>query len=128
MRKAKLLHVLVDISTLVDILYWDAFKNLLMKEEDPEPNHSPIKGFRQTKVLVTRKISLPMTLGSRAQTTTTQIDFTVVRFTFRYNAILGRSTLNVFHVESSTYHQCLKLPSNTGICCIRGSQQVAQSC
>lgn len=54
--------------------------------------------------------------------------FTVVRFTLGYNSILGRSTLHAFQAITSTYHQCLKFPTKASICCIRGSQQIAQSC
>lgn len=36
-RKSKLLRVLVDTRAFIDIMYWDAFKNLLLKEEDLKP-------------------------------------------------------------------------------------------
>lgn len=65
-------------------------------------------------------------MGKGKQATTRQVEFTVVRFTSGYNAILGRTTLHAFQAVSSTYHQCLKFPSEDGVCCVNGSQHVAQ--
>lgn len=74
----------------MDILYWDIYKNLLLQEGSLEASHAPIKGFGQSRTLVAGRIMLPVTLGKGEQTTTIQVDFTVVRFTSGSNAILGR--------------------------------------
>lgn len=127
-QKARVPRVLVDIGASVDILYWDVFINLRLQEGSLKASHAPIKGFGQSRILVARRITLPMTLGKGEQTTTVEVDFTVVRFASGYNAILGRATLHTLQAIISTYHQCLKFPTSSGTCCVKGSQQTTQSC
>lgn len=75
-RKTRLLQVLIDTGASVDILYWDAFKNLHLREEDVSPNFGPIKGFGQNRVLVVGKIKILITMEKGKQATTHQVEFT----------------------------------------------------
>lgn len=59
---------------------------------------------------------------------TVQVDFTMAKFTSGYNTILGRATLHTLQGVTSTYHQCLKFCTGSGVCCVKGSQQTTQSC
>lgn len=61
-------------------MYWDVFKNLGLKE-DLKPKYTSIKRFGKMNVLMASKITIPIPLGSHAQATTFQVDFTVVQFT-----------------------------------------------
>lgn len=49
-------RILVDTGASIDILYWDTFENMSIKEKDLTVCHCPIKGFRQVKVLVVGNI------------------------------------------------------------------------
>lgn len=120
--------MLVDTGASVDIIYWDAFKNLGLEESSLEVDNTPIKGFRQMKIPVAGIIILPITLGEGELATTKPVNFTVVRFNSGYNAILGRAALHEFGVVSSSFHQCLKFPARKGICCVKGSQPIAKTC
>lgn len=69
-KKTSLLKVLFDTKASVDIIYWDAFKNLHLKEEDLKPNYVLIKGFGETRVPIIGKIMILVTLGKDVQATT----------------------------------------------------------
>lgn len=117
----------MDTGASIDILYWDTFKNMNLKEEDLEKCLYPIKGFGQVKIPVVGNIPLLVTLREGELSTTKKILFTIIRFTSAYNAILGRNTLHKFGIVSSSFHQCMKFQTPIGICCIKGSQSVARS-
>lgn len=56
------------------------------------------------------------------------VKFTVVSLMWGYNAILRRIALHNFQVMTSSYHQCLKFPTATSVCVVKGSQQRAREC
>lgn len=60
-KKTKLLRVLVNTGATIDIIYWDSFKNIHLKEDELKPNYAPIKEFGQTKVPVVGRITIPVT-------------------------------------------------------------------
>lgn len=120
-------RVLVDTGASVDVMYWDAFKNLGLEESNLTPYSTSIKGFGQMRIPVAGTITLPITLGEGKMATTRSITFTVVRFNSGYNVILGRVALHQFEAVSSSYHQCMKFPSTRGICCVKGSQPIAKT-
>lgn len=45
-----------------------------------------------------------------------------------YNVILGRVTLHDLQVISSSYHQCMKFPTETRVCKDKGSQKHVREC
>lgn len=45
-------RILIDTGASIDILYWDTFKNMNLKEEDLTICHCPVKGFGQVKIPV----------------------------------------------------------------------------
>lgn len=126
-RKVKVLRVLVDIGVSVDILYWMLLETLTPRRGFKDKLRA-YKRVGQTKILVAGMTTLLVALGKGEQATTVQVDFTVVRFTSRYNAILGRTTLYAFQAITSTYHWCFKFPTMAGVCYVKGSQQSTQSC
>lgn len=122
----KVQRVLVD--TGINMIYWDAFKNLGLEESNLIPNNAPIKGFIHMRIPAAGTITLLIILGEGELATTKSITFTVVRFNSGYNAILGRAALHQFGAVSSSCHQCLKFPTAKEICCVKGSQPVAKTC
>lgn len=47
---SRLARVLVDIGASVNVLYWDAFLNLRLREEDLKSSTKSVKGFSQAKI------------------------------------------------------------------------------
>lgn len=73
-------------------------------------------------------ILVPVTLGRHAQAKTVDVNFMVVNITSCYNAILGRAALHAFQAVMSSLHQCLKFPTEGGMCTVKGSQKRAREC
>lgn len=87
-------RVLIDNRSLVDILFLDAFTKMGVKHGWLRPSPTPLKGFSGDAVQRISAIVLLVTVRFRAWTTTTMIDFLVVKAPSTYNVILGRPTLN----------------------------------
>ena len=69
-----------------------------------------------------------MTVGDYPQQITRDVTFLVVDYSSAYNTILGRPTLNLWKVVTSTYHLMIKFPTNYGAGELRGSQMAAREC
>ena len=54
--------------------------------------------------------------------------FLVVDYSFAYNAILGRPTLNSWKAMTSTYRLMIKFPIKYGVRDVRGDQVAACEC
>ncbi|XP_010264144.1 PREDICTED: uncharacterized protein LOC104602228 [Nelumbo nucifera] len=121
-------RVLVDTGSSVDVLFEDAFEKLGIEKERLTPVNTTLMGFLGESLLPTGKITLPLLIGDGDVTTTTMVDFTVVRCPSSYNVILGRSTLDALQVAVSTFHLAMKFPIEYGIGVARGDQRTAQQC
>lgn len=121
-QKIRLDRVLVNTGASVDVLYWNAFDQLGFCKADLGPCGSLVTRFVQGEVPVLGTIVLQVTLGSHAKATTIEVKFTVVAFSFGYNAILGRVALHAFGAVTSSLHQCLKFSSEAGVCTVKGSK------
>lgn len=64
--QSKLVHVLVDTRASIEVMYWDTFVNLYPIEADISSGGPPIRGFRQTNILVASLIKLSIMLGQYA--------------------------------------------------------------
>ena len=51
-----------------------------------------------------------------------EIVFDVVDMPYQYNAILGRSTINIFEAIIHHNYICMKLPGPRGVITVRGEQ------
>lgn len=87
-----------------------------------------IRGFGQRQVPTIGTTSLDVTFGKGRQETTRKIKFIVVRMVSKYNEKLGRMALHALQAVASSYHQCLKFPTEPRICTIKRSQQRAYKC
>ena len=70
--------------------------------------NAPLVGFGGTKVFLLGAITLSVTAGDYPQQITKEVMFLVVNYSFTYNAILGRRTLNSWKAVTSTYHLMIK--------------------
>ena len=73
-------------------------------------------------------IYLPMMMGQEPYDDIEFLNFLVVKAMTSYNAILGRTGMNAFRDEASTYHLKIKFSAQNGIGMEKGDQKEAQSC
>ena len=52
----------------------------------------------------------------------------MVDYSFSYNAIIGRPTLNSWKAVTSTYHLPVKFPMENGVGEVQGDQLIAREC
>ena len=86
--------VLFDNGSANDVLYYDAMKKLGISNDQLKPFPMPFIGFGNEEVKVQGVVTLPLTLGEEPKTTTTIVDFMVVKVHSAYNVLLGRPSQN----------------------------------
>ncbi|XP_023894423.1 uncharacterized protein LOC112006372 [Quercus suber] len=80
------------------------------------------------KVYPIGAITLPMTVRDYPQHIIKDVTFVVIDCSSTNNAILGRPTLNLLKVVTSTYHLMIKFPTEYGVREVRGNQMAARKC
>ncbi|XP_068461731.1 uncharacterized protein [Phaseolus vulgaris] len=105
------MKTLVDQGSSVDILFWDTFKRLHLREEDIVPFRDQIIGFSGERVNTKGYIDLMTTFGRGNKTKKIKIRYLVVDATTSYNVLLGRSSLNKLGAIVSTPHLAMKFPT-----------------
>ncbi|XP_030923041.1 uncharacterized protein LOC115949919 [Quercus lobata] len=119
-------RVLVDNSSLVDILYYPAFQQMRINREQLVPVNAPLVGFGGMRVFPIGAVTLSVTVGDYPQQITKEVTFLVVTCSFAYNAILGRPTLNSLKAVILTYHLMIKFPTDYGVGELRRNQVAAR--
>jgi len=123
------MKTLVDQGSSVDILFWDTFKRLHLREEDIVPFREQIIGFSGERVSTKGYIDLMTTFGKSHKTKTIKIRYLVVDAPTSYNVLLGRSSLNKLGAIVSTPHLAMKFPTEKGeIATIYVNQKDAREC
>ena len=120
--------MLVDNGSSVDILYYPAFQQMEIDRARLIPTNAPLVGFGGIRVLPLGAITLSVTVGDYPKQITKDVTFLVVDCSSAYNGILGRPTLNLWKVATSTYHLMIKFPTEYGIGELRGDQVSAREC
>ena len=92
------------------------------------PVNAPLVGFEGMRVFPIDIVTLIVTMGDYTQQITKEVTFLVVDYSFAYNAILGRPTLNSWKAVTSTYHLMIKFPTDYGVRELRGNQVAAREC
>ena len=87
------MKTLVDQGSSIDILFWDTFKRLNLREEDIVPFREQIIGFSGGRVSTKGYIDLVTTFGRGSATRKIKIKYLVVDACTSYNALLGRFSL-----------------------------------
>jgi len=108
------MKTLVDQGSSVDILFWDTFKRLHLKEEDIVPFREQIIGFSGERVSTKGYVDLITTFGRGNKTKKIKIRYLVVDASTSYNVLLGRSSLNKLGAIVSTPHLAMKFPTEKG--------------
>ncbi|XXG54906.1 hypothetical protein AAC387_Pa03g2674 [Persea americana] len=83
-------RALVDPSSSSEVLYYDCFKKLGLKDEALQAARTPLVGFSSKPVYPKGKISLRVQVGGACR----QVDFLIVDVPSPYNVIMGRTWLH----------------------------------
>ncbi|RZS11289.1 hypothetical protein BHM03_00042606 [Ensete ventricosum] len=106
---------MIDIGSVVDILYFEAFQKLGLTDQDLTPLTSTLTGFTGDSISPLGTTTLPLTIGKEPCTKTLMVVFVVVDLPSTYNAIIGRPTLNRLRAMVSTFHRSMKFLTNAGV-------------
>ncbi|XP_074346719.1 uncharacterized protein LOC141685524 [Apium graveolens] len=118
-------RVLFDNGASMDILFHDTILRMGYNDSLLTPYDAHIYGFNGVELQVKGAIQLPMTIGEEPREATQMLNFQVVKASFNYNAVLGRTRIQVFKVVASTYNIVLKFPTRNGAGEKRGNQEMA---
>ncbi|XP_075659001.1 uncharacterized protein LOC142628848 [Castanea sativa] len=121
-------RVLVDNGSSVDILYYPAFQQMRLGQDQLRSVNLPLVGFGGMKVQLVGTITLPMVVGAYPQQIAKEVNFLVVDCSSSYNAIIGRLTLNIWKAVTFTYHLSVKFPTEYGEGQVQGDQLAARKC
>jgi ribonuclease HI len=119
-------RVLIDGGSSADVLFYDAFKKMQIREDRLTNAGVPLQGFGGQQVHAIGKISLQVVFGKGTNVRKEEILFDVVDMPYQYNAILGRSTINIFEAIIHHNYICMKLPGPRGVITVRGEQLAAR--
>ena len=103
--------VLVDNSSLADILYYLAFQQMRIDRGWLIPSDASLMGFDEMKVMPVEFVMLSVIISTYPQQITRDVTFLVMDCSSAYNAIIKRPTLNAWRAATSTYHLLLKFPT-----------------
>ncbi|XP_028060640.1 uncharacterized protein LOC114264247 [Camellia sinensis] len=118
-------RILIDQGSSVEIMYYDAFKQMKLEDKDLAPATSPLVGFNSQLEWPIGKIILPVKAGSVVK----QVEFWVLKVPSTYNLILGRGWLHAMQAVASTFHQVMRFSASSGqIEEVWGDQVMAKQC
>ncbi|XP_075649830.1 uncharacterized protein LOC142620327 [Castanea sativa] len=87
-------RVLVDNGSSADILYYPAFQQMRLGQDQLCPVNLLLVGFGGMKVHPVGTITLPVVVGAYPQQITKEVNFLNVDCSSSYNAIIGKLTSN----------------------------------
>ncbi|PWA84319.1 retroelement [Artemisia annua] len=106
----------VDGGASADIMYEHCFNRLRPDiKRQLNPATMSLTGFAGEKIWPIGQIRLPVTLGSDEHSTTTWVNFMVIRSHSPYNGIIGRPGISALRAVPSTAHGMMKFPVEGGI-------------
>ncbi|XP_077232461.1 uncharacterized protein LOC143869789 [Tasmannia lanceolata] len=119
---------LVDNGSSADILYYNAFKQMMIGVDRLKPANSDLIRFSGETVKVEGQIELPVLVGEPPRQAFTMVNFFVVRATSAYNAILGRPGQNLLRAVASAYHQKMMFITPSDVGEVKGDQPQSREC
>ena len=121
-------RLLIDNGSSTDILFYLTFFRMKLSIDWLRKISTSLVGFTEDAVTVEGEIILPVTTGIEPQQSTIFITFTVVWVPSTYNAILGRSELNILRVIVSTHHLLVWFSTKNNVGEMHGDQQLTRRC
>ena len=107
-------RLLMDSRSAINILYWDAYQKIDLKQADLRPMTSPLYGFTGKSGTPEGTIKLVVTLGEGPQTVIIVINFLVVNYLLAYNGVLGRPLWRALKGVMSVHCLRMKFPTTVG--------------
>ncbi|GJW89525.1 reverse transcriptase domain-containing protein [Tanacetum coccineum] len=92
------------------------------------PSTAPLIGFSREIIWSIGQISLSVKMGDTEHSTSTRMDFVVVRSPSPYNGIIGRPGVRKTQTVPLTAHRMLKFPVLGGILTLRSSKLIPLEC
>ncbi|XP_077223440.1 uncharacterized protein LOC143857052 [Tasmannia lanceolata] len=120
--------VMIDTCSSVNILHYNAFKEMHLGLDRLTPVEWSIYGFSSGSISIKGRIDLPITFGTEPRQQTIMQTFLIVKVPSTYNAIVGRPALNKLEAIVSTPHLKIKFPTKAGVGEVRGDQERARNC
>ncbi|XP_060967373.1 uncharacterized protein LOC133035545 [Cannabis sativa] len=121
-------RILVDNESSVNLLNFQAFKQMGLHEKDMRLVTSSIYSFTGDVIALKGMIKLSITLGTAPVTDKSMVDFAVIDQYSAYNAVIGRPILKEMKIVTSIYHLTMKLPTLAGVGSVRGIQSDSREC
>jgi hypothetical protein len=129
MEGYKVKCIFVDQGSSVEIMFWDIFRKLGLKEKELIHHKGNLIGFTGDTVTPKSYIKLTTTLGRREESQKGLVKFLVVDCPSAYHSIIGRPTLNTLQGVVSTIHLAMKFPSVRGsVIIVRGRRKDTKLC
>ena len=114
---------LVDNGSSVDILYYQAFKRMGLKDGDLRPSPNPIYRFTGDFVIPVGVTTLSLTVGEYPRESCVMGNFLVIDQSSAFNIVLSKPSLKALKVITSIYHLLMKFPTPNRVGQVRGNQE-----
>ncbi|GJX40107.1 reverse transcriptase domain-containing protein [Tanacetum coccineum] len=119
----------VDGGSSSEILYEHCFKRLRPEVKNQMvPATTPLIGFSGEVIWPMGQILLPVKIGDVEHSTSTWMNFVIVRSPSPYNRIIGRPRERIIQAVPSTAHGMLKFPLPGGVLTLRSSRIILLEC
>ncbi|KAG7567252.1 Ribonuclease H-like superfamily [Arabidopsis thaliana x Arabidopsis arenosa] len=116
-------RVLIDTGSSVDLIFLDTLTRMGISKQSIKGPPSPLVSFTSETSMSVGTIVLPVS----AEGIVKMVEFTVFDRPAAYNVILGTPWLYEMKAVPSTYHQCLKFPTMSGVKQILGSHDLVEA-
>ncbi|XP_024011113.1 uncharacterized protein LOC112086428 [Eutrema salsugineum] len=117
-------RILIDTGSSVNVIFKETLKNMDFPDSEIKPYMESLTGFTGEKTRTVGTVKIPIYVGGSAR----MIKFLVLNKPAIYNAILGMPWLFDMKAVASTFHQCVKFSTPSGIFTLKGSQTVSRLC
>ncbi|GJT60127.1 hypothetical protein Tco_1003660 [Tanacetum coccineum] len=122
-------RIYVDGGSDLEILYEHCFNRLRPEvKSQMVPATTPLIGFSGEIIWPVGQISLLGKIGDSKHSTSTWMNFMVVRSPSLYNRIIGRPRVRKIQAVPSTNHGMLKFPVTGGILTLRSNKIILLEC
>ena len=128
MANSNVHRMLVDNGSVVDILYWDAYKRTNLTENDLSPTTFRLYRFTRDHMISRGTIKLAVTVGKHPKTLTVMMEFLAIDSPSAFNMVIGRLLLKALKAMTSIYYLTMKFPTAMGTRQVRGGQCDSREC
>ncbi|GJY12907.1 hypothetical protein Tco_0382216 [Tanacetum coccineum] len=122
-------RIYVDGGASSEVLYEHCFVRLRPEiRSQMIPATTSLIGFNGETILPIGQISLLVKIGDEENSTSTWMNFIVIRSPSQHNGIIGRTGIRKIRTVPSTSHRMLKFPVKGGTMMIRSSRVIPMEC